>query len=231
MVVEAIQSQNLPLRVAAGIWLDTYYSTEFPDEFAALVNIHNTYRLTNVDYILVGSETQYRGDFSSSLLLSFIQNISTTVKSDWGYTNIKVTTDDVIDNLISEPNLIAAVDVIVYNEFPFWEGVSISGALSDLENQYQNMVANAQGKEVIIGETGWPDQGPDFGSAVPSPANENTYFQEVVCWAQQNNIPLWYFEAFDAPWETTAGGHDQKSWGLYSADRELKAGISLSFSC
>jgi len=228
MVLQAIQDLHLNLRVALGIWLDTYYSTEFPNEFSYLVTIHQTFGLSQVDYVIVGSETQYRGDFSSELLIDFIQNISTTVKSEWGYTNIKVTTADVIASLDAFPNIIAVVDVVAYNEFPFWEGVPISGALADAQNWYENMKANAQGKPIIFSETGWPDQGANFGSAYPSVASENTYFQEIVCWANTNGISYFYFEAFDALWQAD---DDQRHWGLFNNSRQLKAGISLSFTC
>jgi len=228
MVLQAIKDQGLSLRVALGMWLDEYYAAEFSNEYSALISIIQTYRLDQVDYVVVGSETQYRDNFSSELLISFIQNVSTTVKTEYGYSNIKITTADVIGNYIAEPNLIAAVDVIVYNEFPFWEGQSIQGALADAQNQYSNMVANSQGKPIIIGETGWPSQDATDGAAVAGVTYENTYFQEIVCWANTNRISYFYFEAFDALWQTQI---DQRYWGLYDESRHLKAGISLTFSC
>jgi len=228
MVLQAIKDQNLSLRVALGMWLDEYYAAEFANEYAALISIIQTYRLDQVDYVIVGSETQYRDNFSSELLISFIQNVSTTVKTEYGYSRVKISTADVIGNWLAEPSLIAAVDVIIYNEFPFWEGVAISGALADAQAQYAEMEANSQGKPIIFGETGWPSQGANDGASIAGVANENTYFQEIVCWANTNGISYFYFEAFDSIWETAT---DQRYWGLYDEQRNLKAGISLAFSC
>ena len=70
------------------------------------------------------------------------------------------------------------------------------------------------GKEVIIGEVGWPSAGRMREGALPSPANQALVIQDVLALAKRENFRVNVIEAFDEPWkralEGTVGGH----WGL-----------------
>jgi glucan 1,3-beta-glucosidase len=70
------------------------------------------------------------------------------------------------------------------------------------------------GKEVIIGEVGWPSAGRMREGALPSPSNQARVIQDVLAFAKRANVRVNVIEAFDQPWkralEGTVGGH----WGL-----------------
>jgi glucan 1,3-beta-glucosidase len=70
------------------------------------------------------------------------------------------------------------------------------------------------GKEVIIGEVGWPSAGRMREGARPSPANQARVIQDVLALGKRENFRVNVIEAFDEPWkralEGTVGGH----WGL-----------------
>ena len=88
------------------------------------------------------------------------------------------------------------------------------------------MVDAFPGKEVIIGEVGWPSAGRMREGALPSPANQARVIQDVLALAKRDNFKVNVIEAFDAPWkralEGTVGGH----WGLYfDASRDAKFGL------
>jgi glucan 1,3-beta-glucosidase len=76
------------------------------------------------------------------------------------------------------------------------------------------VAADFAGKEVIIGEVGWPSAGRMREGALPSPANQARVIQDVLALAKRENFRVNVIEAFDEPWkralEGTAGGH----WGL-----------------
>ena len=79
------------------------------------------------------------------------------------------------------------------------------------------------GKEVIIGEVGWPSAGRMREGALPSPLNQARVISEVLAHNRRDNIRVNVIEAFDQPWkralEGTVGGH----WGVLGADsREIK---------
>jgi exo-beta-1,3-glucanase (GH17 family) len=54
------------------------------------------------------------------------------------------------------------------------EGVAVDSAVTTLFNHYDYVESIAAGKLVVIGETGWPTHGSNFGSAVASVPNQET---------------------------------------------------------
>ena len=79
------------------------------------------------------------------------------------------------------------------------------------------------GKNVIIGETGWPTCGARIGTSIPSPDNQKIFLQKFL-----NIITIseyYLFEAFDEKWKETYGlveGH----WGLYDSKGMAKHDLS-----
>jgi hypothetical protein len=79
-------------------------------------------------------------------------------------------------------------------------------------------VVNAfPGKEVLIGEVGWPSAGRMREGALPSPANQARIVKDVLALSKREKFNVNIIEAFDQPWkralEGTVGGH----WGLFDA--------------
>ena len=85
------------------------------------------------------------------------------------------------------------------------------------------VAASFPGKDILIGEVGWPSAGRMREGALPSPANQALVLGEVMALARAKNYRVNLIEAFDQPWkrkvEGTVGGY----WGLLtSAGREPK---------
>ncbi len=79
------------------------------------------------------------------------------------------------------------------------------------------------GKEILIGETGWPSEGRMRAGALPSRTNQARVVSEILDLAKQENFRVNLIEAYDQPWkrqlEGTVGGY----WGLIdSVQRALK---------
>ncbi len=79
------------------------------------------------------------------------------------------------------------------------------------------------GKEILIGETGWPSEGRMREGALPSRTNQARVVSEILDLAKQENFRVNLIEAYDQPWkrqlEGTVGGY----WGLFdSVQRALK---------
>ncbi|KAF7728022.1 hypothetical protein EC973_006787 [Apophysomyces ossiformis] len=157
-------TQALGMRMYLGMWIDR--PDTFQQELDALNAILAKHDLSNVDGIVVGSEVLYRNDADVASLVDYINKVKTLVKPK----GIKVTTADVYYKF--PPEVVQAVDFITMNAFPYWEGVAVEQGASTLMDHYQYVVGIAQGKPVIIGETGWPAEGANFGASVPSPANQ-----------------------------------------------------------
>jgi len=233
LLLQAIKALNAPLNVTLGIWLDTYYGTEFPSEWAALVNVIQTVGLSNVDTIIVGSETQYRGDFSATILEGFLQNVSTTLHH-FGYNSIDVVTADVIYNLVGNTGLISHEPVVYANQFPFWQGYAVNASVALISSTIQSLVPSTGGKQIFIGETGWPTAGKSYENAYPGLPEAQQYLNDLVCYFYYNNIPYFWFEAFDEPWKPDTSGLNlgvEPYFGVYTQDRTPKPGISLPIYC
>ncbi|KAJ2962803.1 hypothetical protein NQZ79_g2048 [Umbelopsis isabellina] len=207
LVLQATQS--LGLRIYLGIWVSADVNT-FESEKAKLLELAHTYSFSNVDGIIVGSETQYRGDVSPETLADMISQVKQSLAS--AGVDVPVATADVYYKL--DPVIVAQVD------FVMMEGVAVENAVSTLFEHYDYMKSLANGKPVLIGETGWPTRGTNFGSAVPSISNQETYLKGVLCQVRQRNIQMCYFEGQD---ELYKGDDVERSWGFLDSNGNLKA--------
>ena len=83
------------------------------------------------------------------------------------------------------------------------------------------------GKEILIGETGWPSAGRMREGALPSRTNQARVVSEILDLAKREGFRVNLIEAYDQPWkrqlEGTVGGY----WGLFDAGQargEISAG-------
>jgi exo-beta-1,3-glucanase (GH17 family) len=203
-----INAHNLGLQVAAGAWLDENLANN-------QIEINNLIELGQageIDVAIVGSEVLLRNDLTKAQLIGYIDQVRAALP------NIPVTTADVYQTFLNNPDLVDTVDVLYVHIYPFWEGKSLDCAVNFIDNVYTNLLAVGQGKEIVVAETGWPSEGDPLGRAVPSPENAAAYFLNFVSWAKIKQVKYFYFEAFDEPWkmlhEPTRGGH----WGIWRKD-------------
>ena len=80
----------------------------------------------------------------------------------------------------------------------------------------------ANGKKVIITETGWPSSGSATGETVPSYENAMQYFINTYVWAEQEDIEIFYFSSFDEEWKAGDEGDVGAYWGLWDKDGNFK---------
>lgn len=114
--------------------------------------------------------------------------------------------------------------MILTNGFPYFQGAPIETALQT----FQESVAATRGaigpdKPLVVGETGWPSEGENFGAAVPSLENEQRYWTETACYLLREGIPFYWFEAFDEPWK---GEGVEESFGVADVNRQLKIDLN-----
>ena len=124
------------------------------------------------------------------------------------------------DGTPRSPETLDAVDVILVNIHPFHERVHVDNAPATLAAIYQQAVHGANGKQVIIAETGWPSAGETNGQAVPSLENAARFLSEAVAWAGANDVPMFCFEAFDEAWKGPP--IFEQHWGAWYANGDLK---------
>lgn len=215
-----IVARSLGLRVALGAWL----SRDLAANERELSSLIASAKAGDADLLIIGSEVLLRKDLSESALLHYIARVKQAVPG------IHVTYADVYSELIAHPNVIHAVDVVLANFYPYWEGIKVDSALAAIHHHYMRVIAAANGKEVFVSETGWPSEGNTIGNAVPSPTNAAFFFLNLSSWATQENVTYFYFEAFDEQWKSAYEGPQGAHWGIWDKEGVLKTGMEDVFN-
>jgi len=176
--------------------------------------------------IIVGSEVLLRGEMTTSDLRQTIRSVRALV-------SIPVSYADVWEFWQRYREISNDVDFVTIHILPYWEDfpVRAKDAAAHVDDIRKRMALVFPGKEILIGETGWPSRGRMRDGALPSPINQASFISEILDRARQEHYRVSLFEAYDEPWkrqwEGTVGGH----WGLFDGeDRQLKypAGGSVS---
>jgi glucan 1,3-beta-glucosidase len=199
---------KLGLKVLQGLWISNN-AAKTRIQFETAVELANRYPDT-VRAVVVGNEVLLRGDLSAPDLAATIRAMKSRVK-------VPVTYADVWEFWLRSPEVADAVDFVTIHILPYWEDFPIPAEHAGAHvGAIRRQVAEAfPGKEVIIGEVGWPSAGRMREGALPSPANQARVIQDVLAQAKRDQVKVNVIEAYDQPWkralEGVVGGH----WGLY----------------
>jgi exo-beta-1,3-glucanase (GH17 family) len=208
-------AKKFGLGVYLGVWIGPSDATN-QAEIADCVSIANS---VGVEAIVVGSESLLQNYVTPQQLIAYINEVRADVPG------IPVTTADTVTMLENNPDVVAACDFVYVNYYPFWEGVTLSSALADLNAEDAYLRAAYAPKEVIVSETGWQSFGSDVGNAAPSAENAAYYFLDFESWAQAGQRKTFYFEAHDEPWKGTDNG-----WGIWDDTLTMKPGMEAVFN-
>lgn len=170
-----------------------------------------------VDIAAVGNEVMYRKDLSEDELLEFISRVKATIPD-----SIPVGYVDAYYEFSIKPRITAACDLILTNCYPYWEGCDLEYSLGHMNQMYHQALHAANGKKVIITETGWPSKGESFKGSHPSTENAIKYFINTQLWSQKENIDIFYFSSFDESWKVGAEGEVGAYWGIWDKNEKLK---------
>jgi exo-beta-1,3-glucanase (GH17 family) len=170
-----------------------------------------------VDVAAIGNEVLYRDDLSEDELLDFIARGRTAIPA-----HIPIGYVDAYYEFAARPRITEAVDVILSNCYPFWEGCACEYSLMYMKNMYYQAKAAGKGKRVIITETGWPSQGKNLYGAIPTHENARNYFINTQLWSKTEDIEIFYFSSFDESWKVGSEGDVGAYWGLWDTNENLK---------
>ncbi|MEC4004975.1 MFS transporter [Flavobacterium sp. SUN052] len=210
-LIPEIAHQN-GLKTVVGAWISND-KTRNEKEIETLINLAKS---GLVDIAVVGNEVLHRNEISEQELIAYIKRVKEALP------NTQVGYVDAYYQFLDRPNLIASCDLILVNFYPFWEGANIDYTNSYLQNMLEVTKNIAQGKKIIISETGWPSKGETVEEAIPSEINAMKYFIASQKWAKNNNIELFHFSSFDESWKITQEGTVGTAWGIWDKNEKLK---------
>ena len=171
-----------------------------------------------VDIAAVGNEVLYRNDLSLEELVGYIKRVKEALKG----LEIPVGYVDAYYEFSRHPILVESADVVLANLYPYWEGCPIEYSLGHMQAMYGQVVDAAQGKPIVITETGWPSEGGSLKGAVAGHEAAMKYFIDAISWAKENDIPIFYFSSFDESWKVGPEGDVGAHWGLWDKHENLK---------
>lgn len=169
------------------------------------------------DILAIGNEVMLREDMPEAQLIDYIRRAKEAVPD-----GIPVSTVDAYFLFENHPAVAEACDVLLVNCYPFWESCPAEYALLYMKEMYRRAQKVANGKKVIISETGWPTIGSPFGASIPSPEAALDYFINAYLWAEEDGIDIVYFSSFDESWKVGDEGDVGSAWGLWDKDGNLK---------
>src|SRR5215467_6432624 len=207
---------KLGLKVIQGIWLGSNRLKNLA-QISTAVELAKNYPGT-ITALVVGNEVLLRGEMTVADLVANIRSVKAQVA-------VPVTYADVWEFWLKNREIYDAVDFVTIHILPYWEDFPIKAkfAASHVDSIRKRMAVAFPGKEILIGETGWPSEGRMREGALPSRTNQARVVSEILDLAKQENFRVNLIEAYDQPWkrrlEGTVGGY----WGLFdSLRRELK---------
>jgi glucan 1,3-beta-glucosidase len=204
------------LKVMLGIWLGG-------NRLKNLAQISTAVRLTKdfpstISSVVVGNEVLLRGEMTTADLAATIRSVKSLV-------TVPVTYADVWEFWLRNREIYDAVDFVTIHILPYWEDFPVRAkyAAAHVDTIRKRMAVAFPGKEILIGETGWPSAGRMRDAALPSRVNQARVVSEILDLAKQEGFRVNLIEAYDQPWkrqlEGTVGGY----WGLFDAiHRALK---------
>lgn len=205
-------AKEFGIKTLVGAWLGKDEEKN-RDEINGLISLANA---GCVDIAAVGNEVLYRNDLSMSQLLNYIAEVKKAIP------NIPVGYVDAYYEFVRHPELVNISDVILANLYPFWEGTPIEFSLGHMMSMYNQVKNVADGKQIIISETGWPTKGESLGGAVPSLQNSIKYFINSQLWSMDEGIDMFYFSSFDEAWKVSDEGEVGAYWGIWDKNEQLK---------
>jgi exo-beta-1,3-glucanase (GH17 family) len=170
-----------------------------------------------VSAVIVGNEALLRKEVTGAQLARLILKVKANVKQP-------VTYADVWEFWLKHPEIAPAVDFLTIHLLPYWEDdpSNINAALNHVAEVRQVFGNRFAPKDVMIGETGWPSEGRQRETALPSRVNEAQFIRGFVAMAEANGWHYNLIEAFDQPWKRASEGAVGGYWGLFDADRQDK---------
>jgi len=207
------------LKLMLGAWVSSN-ATDTGIEIEKLVKAANA-NPDVVQSVIIGNEALLRKDISGSRLAQLIKSVKARVQQP-------VTYADVWEFWLKHPQVAPEVDFLTIHLLPYWENdpTGIDKALNHVTEVREDFGRRFAPKKILIGETGWPSEGRQRETAVPSRFNQAKFIRGFVMMAEEKGWDYNLIEAFDQPWKRINEGAVGGYWGLFDADRIDKQSLA-----
>ncbi len=208
-----VYAEKYGLKMLLGAWVSAD-PVKTEEELHAAVALARRYPAV-VQAVIVGNEALLRGEVTESELVGYIHQVKSELPG------VPVTYADVWEFWLKHPRIAPATDFITIHILPYWEDnpVSIGNAVAHVQKIRDEISRKIPGKEILIGETGWPSEGRMRKGALPSLENQARFIRGFIQSAEHAHWRYNLIEAFDQPWKRDKEGAVGGYWGLYDQNR------------
>lgn len=224
-IFKSAAKYNLDLTI--GLWVNENNKT-FDRQLGNLMTVLSDRATTHsqkerLKAVVVGNEAIYRNEVTIPELATYIRTARSQLTAV-GLPDVLITTSD-IPSSFENPLLVKEIDFLLPNLHVFFDGMDIAQAPGQLWSRFDHLQQMANGKQVVIGETGWPSAGNPWGNhsaGIPTEANAKYLLNTFLCEANRRKLDYFYFDAFDAYWKMPSSEEEEYHWGLMTSERENK---------
>ena len=219
------EAKKLNMQVHYGMWLSGDPENNRKEIELAKQLIPEYY--ATISSVIVGNEVLLRADLSVDELIALIRDFKQFIaaiekKTPIKYHQPRVTTAEIWNLWIDNPQLAKEVDFINIHVLPYWEKIKAEEFVPYFKNIYHDVVAAFPDKRVTIGEFGWPSQGYNNQGSIASAENQATVVRRFLILANEESFQYNLLEAFDQPWKGIHEGNVGQYWGIFDANRNQK---------
>jgi glucan 1,3-beta-glucosidase len=210
-------AQKLGIKVILGIWISGINEdneVQLVKAIAAAQKYPEAIRA-----IVVGNEVLLRREQQVSGMRKYLERVRAAVPP-----SIALTYADIWAFWQRNKELADAVDYVTIHILPYWDDnpPSIKDVVGYSFDILYRVRQDFPGKEVKIGETGWPSYGRQRLGAEPTLINEARFVREFAVRAELEHVDYNVIEAFDQPWKRKEEGAVGGYWGLLDVDGNAK---------
>ena len=208
-------AQRLGMTVLLGAWIGRDRRAN-EAELAAAIGVAREHAAT-VRALVVGNEVMLRRELPEAELVAYVERARRAVP-------VPVTYADVWEFWLKHPSLAPAVTFVTIHILPYWEDepVGIDAAIAHVVEVWRAMRAALPGREILVGETGWPSEGRARRDAVPGRVEQARFIRQFSRTAAEEGIRYNLIEAFDQPWKRHLEGAMGGAWGLLDSEGRPK---------
>lgn len=202
-------ASKLGMKVLLGIWINKKPADNRKQVDQALEHARKYPEVVRA--IIVGNEVLLRRDQNGAELAAIIKDVKSR-------THHPVTYADVWEFWLKNPELATLVDFITIHTLPYWEDIPIAAdkAAAHINETRRHVAEMLPGKEILIGEVGWPSAGRMRAGALPSLSNQARILNDVTKIAREGNYKFNWIEVIDQPWKRESEGTVGGFWGLFN---------------
>lgn len=208
-------ARKLGMTVLLGAWLGRD-RRDNEAELSRAIGVARTHADV-VRALVVGNEVMLRRELPEAELVAYIERAKREV-------SVPVTYADVWEFWLAHPSIAPAVSFVTIHVLPYWEDepVGIDAAIAHVIDVHRRMQRAWPGREILIGETGWPSDGRTRREAVPGRVEQARFIRQFTAAARDNGIRYNLIEGFDQPWKRHLEGAMGGEWGLYDSEARPK---------